>query len=159
MNVIAERYKSLTEREQKLVLLSTVVAVIALLYFGIWAPLNESIERERRLLSSQQALLEWVEDTVTRARQLRAGSGANKAFSGSLAQAVNRMSAQHNIAITRMQPQDEELQVWVDEAPFNDVLAWLQSMEKSGILILQADITEANTPGYINIRRLQLGKA
>jgi general secretion pathway protein M len=58
-----------------------------------------------------------------------------------------------------MQPQGAELQVWVDQAPFNDVLAWLQSMESMGVVILQADIAEADDAGYIKIRRLQLGRS
>ena len=58
-----------------------------------------------------------------------------------------------------MQPQDDELQVWIDQAPFNDVLEWLKTLEGMGIVIIQADIAEADDPGYIKVRRLQLGKA
>jgi general secretion pathway protein M len=63
------------------------------------------------------------------------------------------------IAISRMQPQGDELQVWIDQAPFNDVLSWLQSLEKTGISILDIDIAESNLPGQVKIRRLKLGKS
>ena len=98
-----------------------------------------------------------MQENAVRAQQLRRTSG-NKVFSGSLPQAVNTSSARFNIAIARMQPQDDEIQVTVDEAPFNDVLGWLQNMEEMGILILQADLAEGNAPGMVRIRRLQLGK-
>jgi general secretion pathway protein M len=104
-------------------------------------------------------LLVWVKDSAARAQQLRRSSGGKRTFSGSLPQAVNRTTAQHDIAISRMQPQGDELQVWVDQAPFNSVLEWLKAMENMGVIILQADIAEADAPGYIKIRRLQLGKA
>lgn len=159
MNAVIEKYRALTEREQRLVQLSAIVVIIAIFYFAIWSPLTTSIERQRALLDSQQELLVWVKDSARRAQQLRRSQGAGTAFSGSLPQAVNRTTAQHNIAIARMQPQGEEIQVWVDQAPFNDVLEWLQSMEQIGIIILQADMTEADSEGYIKIRRLQLGKA
>lgn len=159
MNAMMEKYRALTEREQRLVLLSGIVVLIAIFYFAIWSPLTTSIERQRSLLDSQQELLVWVKDSARRAQQLRRSQGAETAFSGSLPQAVNRATAQYNIAIARMQPQGEEIQVWVDQAPFNDVLEWLQSMEQIGIIILQADMTEADSEGYIKIRRLQLGKA
>ena len=101
----------------------------------------------------------WVKDSAARAQQLRRVSGSEKNFSGSLPQAVNRTTAKHDIAISRMQPQNDELQIWVDQAPFNDVLEWLKSMENMGVVILQADITTADAEGFIKIRRLRLGKA
>jgi general secretion pathway protein M len=58
-----------------------------------------------------------------------------------------------------MQPQGDELQVWVDQAPFNDVLSWLQSLEKSGVIIMDIDLAETGDPGLVKIRRLKLGKS
>ncbi|WP_394222265.1 type II secretion system protein GspM [Alteromonas gracilis] len=159
MNALLEKYKALTEREQKLVVVSAVVVVIALFYFTIWSPLNSALDKEKQLLDNQQSLLVWVKDSAARAQQLRRSSSGKRAFSGSLPQAVNRTTAQHDIEIARMQPQGDELQVWVDQAPFNSVLDWLKAMENMGVVILQADIAEADAPGYIKIRRLQLGKA
>ena len=159
MKALLEKYKALTEREQKLVIASAIMVLVALFYFIIWAPLNAALDREQKLLDNQQSLLVWVKDTAARAQQLRRSTGGKQAFSGSLPQAVNRTTSQHDIAISRMQPQGEELQVWVDQAPFNNVLAWLKAMESMGVVILQADIAEADVKGHIKIRRLQLGKA
>ncbi|WP_334019548.1 type II secretion system protein M [Alteromonas sp. S015] len=159
MSALIEKYKALTEREQKLVLVSAVLLIIALFYFAVWSPLNAALDKQRQLLDNQQSLLVWVKDSAARAQQLRRISGGKRVFSGSLPQVVNRTTAQHDIAISRMQPQGDELQVWVDQAPFNSVLDWLKTMENMGVIILQADIAEADAPGYIKIRRLQLGKA
>ena len=154
---LMEKYRQLNEREQRLVLISGVVLIIALFYWVIWQPLSNSLEQQQARLESQSELLLWVQENAVRAQQLRRTSG-NKVFCGSLPQAVNASSARFNIAIARMQPQDDEIQVTVDEAPFNDVLGWLQNMEEMGILILQADLAEGNAPGMVRIRRLQLGK-
>ncbi len=159
MNVIMQKYRALTDREQMLVLVSGVVIVIAFLYWGIFAPLNAGIDREQTRLVSQQKLLEWVSERTAKAQQLRRAAGTSNLFTGSLPQAVNSTSSRFNIAISRMQPQGEELQVWVDQAPFNEVLNWLQTLESMGIVILNADIAEADASGQVKIRRLQLGKA
>ncbi|MFT6895813.1 MAG: general secretion pathway protein M [Paraglaciecola sp.] len=159
MNKIKQKYSQLTEREQRLVLLSMVVMVIGLFYWLVWAPLNYSIATNQKAVTQQQQLLTWVQKNAGRAIQLRSAKGVGGNFNGSLPQAVNQTAAQVNIAISRMQPQGEELQVWVDQAPFNDVLSWLQALEKMGIIILDLDITEADVVGHIKIRRLKLGKS
>ncbi|MDO6566876.1 type II secretion system protein M [Alteromonas sp. 1_MG-2023] len=159
MNALISKFKALTEREQILVMISAVVVVIGLFYFLVWSPLNASLHQQKQLLDNQQSLLVWVKDSAVRAQQLRRSSNTTAPFRGSLPQAVNRTTSRHSIDISRMQPQDDELQVWIDEAPFNDVLEWLKTLEGMGIVIIQADIAEADNPGYIKVRRLQLGKA
>lgn len=159
MNTLTEKFKGLTEREQRLVIVSAVVVAVAIFYFAIWSPINYALTQQQLLRDNQQQLLAWVQESAARAKQLRRSSSTTKTLSGSLPQAVNRTTTRHNIEISRMQPQGDELQVWVDQAPFNDVLAWLKTMESMGVVILQADIAEADAAGYVKIRRLQLGKA
>ena len=159
MNALLSKYKALTEREQILVIFSIIMLVIAFFYFIIWSPLNNALQQQKQLLDNQQDLLVWVKDSAARAQQLRRSSKSSQPLKGSLPQVVNRTTSQHNIEISRMQPKGEELQVWIEEAPFNSVLEWLKALEDAGVAILQADIVESDTTGYIKIRRLQLGKA
>jgi general secretion pathway protein M len=159
VNKLKQTYKQLSEREQRLVLISAMVMVVGFFYWVIWAPLNQSLETDRKAIAAQQELLTWVQKNANRAIQLRGASSGTKSFSGSLPQAVNQTAERLNIAISRMQPQGEELQVWVDQAPFNDVLSWLQALEEMGVSILDLDIADANIPGQVKIRRLKLAKS
>ena len=101
----------------------------------------------------------WIQQNALKAIQLSSGANTKAAFTGSLPQAVNQTANRLQIAISRMQPQGEELKVWVDQAPFNDVLSWLQTMENQGIRIITVDLTEADAPGLVKVRSLQLGKS
>jgi len=157
MDKLKSTFLQLSEREQRLVIISAVLVLVAIFYWGIWSPLNTSIERGQTAVKNQTELLDWVQKNANRAAQLRASGGKNASFSGSLPQAVNQSASRMNIAISRMQPQGEELQVWIDQAPFNDILSWLQSLEKSGVSILDIDIVESDLPGQVKIRRLKLG--
>jgi general secretion pathway protein M len=159
MNKLKAYYVQLSDREQRLVLLSAVLLVIAVFYWGLWSPLSQSVERGQTALNSQQELLLWVQKNANRAKQLQGSAGQNAQLTGSLAQEVNQSASRLNITISRMQPQGDELQVWVDQVPFNDVLSWLQSMESKGVVILDVDVAETSAPGQIKIRRLKLGKA
>lgn len=158
MNMLKQKFSQLTEREQRLVVISAVVVVVGMFYWLVWAPLNHAIERDQKAVIAQKTLLSWVQKNANRAMQLRAAQGVVVGFNGSLAQAANQTAARANIAIARMQPQGDELQVWVDQASFNGVLDWLKSMEEMGISILDVDIAESDAPGEVKVRRLKLGK-
>ena len=158
MNKLIQTFHQLSEREQRLVIISAVVVVVGIFYWLIWSPLNQSLESDRKAVTAQQELLAWVQKNANRAAQLRGSAGKNAVFTGSLPQVVNQTAARLKIAISRMQPQGEELQVWVDQAPFNDVLSWLQALEKEGVVIKDIDIADADSPGMVKIRRLKLGK-
>ena len=158
MNKLIQTFHQLSEREQRLVMISAVVVVVGIFYWLIWSPLNQSLETDHKAVTAQQELLAWVQKNANRAAQLRGSAGKNAVFTGSLPQVVNQTAARLKIAISRMQPQGEELQVWVDQAPFNDVLSWLQALEKVGVVIKDIDIADADSPGMVIIRRLKLGK-
>ncbi|MDB4327059.1 type II secretion system protein M [bacterium] len=159
MDKLKSTFLQLSEREQRLVIISAVLVIVAIFYWGIWSPLNTSLERGQTAVNNQTELLAWVQKNANRAAQLRRSGDNNTRFSGSLPQAVNQSASRMKIAISRMQPQGDELQVWIDQAPFNDILSWLQSMEKTGVSILDIDITESDLPGQVKIRRLKLGKS
>lgn len=159
MDKLKSTFLQLSEREQRLVIISAVLVLVAIFYWGIWSPLNTSIEKGQTAVKNQTELLDWVQKNANRAVQLRSSGGNNSAFTGSLPQAVNQSASRMQIVISRMQPQGDELQVWIDQAPFNDLLGWLQSLEKTGVSILDIDIAESDLPGQVKIRRLKLGKS
>jgi general secretion pathway protein M len=158
VNKLIQTFHQLSQREQRLVMISAAVVVVGIFYWLIWSPINESLETDRKAVAAQQELLSWVQKNANRAAQLRGSAGKNAVFTGSLPQIVNQTAARLKIAISRMQPQGDELQVWVDQAPFNDVLSWLQALEKVGVEIKDIDIADADLPGMVKIRRLKLGK-
>ncbi|WP_296052379.1 type II secretion system protein M [uncultured Alteromonas sp.] len=158
MNALKQKFTALTEREQRLVVLSGVVIVLGIFYWGLWAPLNQSISQQSQLLETNKKLVSWVEEQSQKAAQLRRTQSAPKRVSGSLPQLVTSTSSNHSLSISRMQPQGDEIQVWIDEAPFNNLVSWLNELETRGIVIEQLDVAEANTPGIIKVRRLVLTK-
>lgn len=158
MQALLDRYKALTEREQIILMVAAVFVVVGLFYFVIWSPLSTNIEQRQAQIDRDQDLLAWVQQSTQRAIQLRRSNGGQRTFNGSLPQAVNSTTNRFNIAISRMQPQGDELQVWVDQVPFDAMLDWINALENMGVVVLQVDVTEAEAPGQIKIRRLQLGK-
>ena len=158
MNALKQKFTALTEREQRLVVLSGLVILLGIFYWGLWAPLNQSISQQSQLLESNKKLVSWVEEQGQKAAQLRGTQSSPRRVTGSLPQLVTSTSSNHSLSISRMQPQGDEIQVWIDEAPFNSLMGGLNELETRGIVIEQLDVAETNAPGMIKVRRLVLTK-
>lgn len=151
-------WQQLNNREQQLVLVMSVVMAIFILYSLIWQPLNQSLVDGKAKLSRQQALLTWVEEGSERYLQAKRAGAASRS-NASLSSIINRTSRQSNITITRMQPQGDELQVWIDEISFNRLLTWLEMLaSREGLQVKNIDLSKTEQPGVVRVRRLQLGK-
>ena len=90
MDKLKSMFLQLSEREQRLVIVSAVLVFIAIFFWGVWKPLNTSIERDRVAVKNQTELLVWVQKNANKAMQLRRSGGKSASLNGSLPQAVNK---------------------------------------------------------------------
>ena len=158
LSAIKVWWQGLNLREQRLVLVMGSAFSIFLLYSLVWQPLNDNLADTKKRLASRQALLTWVVDNTTRYQSIQS-TGSNKQSSGSLSSIINRTANQQQLTITRMQPQGEMLQVWLDSAPFTQLLFWLENLANNEGLQVQAiDLTKGDNLGEVRVRRLQLAK-
>jgi len=152
-------WQQLKSSEQRIVTLLGCVVVIFLFYFVIWQPLGNSINKTQQKLARQQALLTYVEESTQRYQQSKK-SGASNRSNGSLSSIVNSTASRHSISIARLQPQGDDLQVWIDEVPFTQLLSWLEFLANNeGLLVKGIDLSKADRKGVVKVRRLQLGKS
>jgi general secretion pathway protein M len=151
-------WQGLNLREQRLVLVMATAVSVFLLYSFIWQPLNENLEKKERTLASRQALLTWVTENTARYKNVKLNGGVNKS-SGSLSSIINRTANQQKLTITRLQPQGDNVQVWLDSAPFTQLLFWLEHLANNENLQVQAiDLAQGAKQGEVRVRRLQLSR-
>jgi general secretion pathway protein M len=151
-------WQGLNIREQRLVLLMGAATSVFLFYSLIWQPLNESLVKTQQTLTSRQALLTWVTENTARYQNVKSTDGS-KQSNGSLSSIVNRTANQQQLTITRMQPQGDNLQVWLDSASFTQLLFWLEHLANNENLQVQAiDLAQGDKQGEVRVRRLQLGR-
>ena len=148
----------LNSREQRLIGSLAGVVTVFIFYSLIWQPLNESLEKGQKKLTRQQELLAFV-STETQRYKAEKKNSATQASSGSLSSIINRSARQQAITITRIQPQSNSVQVWIDNIAFSQLLAWLEQLaNKEGIQVDTIDLTKGEQPGQVRVKRLQLGK-
>jgi len=151
-------WQGLNLREQRLVIAMGSAFSLFLLYSLVWQPLNDNLADTTKRLASRQALLTWVTDNTARYQSVQKSGGVKKS-TGSLSSIVNRTANGQQLTITRMQPQGDSLQVWLDSAPFTQLLFWLEHLANNEGLQVQAiDLTQSDNEGEVRVRRLQLSK-
>lgn len=153
-----ERWLQLNLREQRLVIAMISVVVVFILYSAVWSPLNSNIDKATTKIKRQHSLLAFVKEGTARYKSALGAANTNNRNS-SLSSVVNQTAAQHQISISRMQPQGSDLQVWIDEVSFNQFIAWLDTLSTSQkVFVRSIDIKQGDNEGMVNVRRLQLGK-
>ncbi|ABV38951.1 general secretion pathway M protein [Shewanella sediminis HAW-EB3] len=151
-------WNGLILREQQLVGTCAVVLVIGIFYWGIWTPIsNAEIDAERRL-QAQESTLNFVKQTANKIAGLKQ-SGTQSKFNGSLSAAVNLSAGAFGLEITRMQPQGNKIQLWMDDVPFDALLGYLNELvQEKGLSLDSIDLAESDVPGLVRVRRIQLSQ-
>ncbi|TAA46077.1 MULTISPECIES: type II secretion system protein GspM [Corallincola] len=157
MNALKTYLDGLDVREKQLLAMAAVAVVVAIFYWGFWSPLNNAVADEQQALSSAESRLAEMKRAAVEVVNLRASTGKGNVRSGSLSSIVNRTAKAQKVVIARIQPQGEDLQVWIDRVAFNDFLRWLQILKQQyGIDVGSLDLTSEQETGVVRIRRLQL---
>ncbi|OCA63328.1 type II secretion protein M [Aeromonas piscicola] len=153
-------WRSISAREQRLVVVGGSCLLIGLCYWIVWQPIaNRIAERERQVLSQQQTLA-WLKEKGEEVLAMQGGQGRQIDTSGTLEGVVNRTAFNQKIKIARLQPQGQELQVWIDTVQFDDLLIWLASLaDQHGVQVQVIEVARENlAPGLVKVRRLQLSR-
>ncbi|MGE6108123.1 GspM family type II secretion system protein ExeM [Aeromonas sobria] len=153
-------WRGLSAREQRLLAVGGSVLLIGLFYWLVWQPLGNRIEERERQVKSQQQTLIWLKEKGEQVLAAQAGSGRDLDLGGTLDGVVNRTAFNHKIKIARLQPQGQELQVWIDQVAFDDLLMWLAELaDKYGVKVEVIEVAREQLPaGMVKVRRLQVSR-
>lgn len=150
-------WEGASEREQKMVLASAVVVLIALVYFLLWQPLASEMETKQQALERAEQTLSWVENSSS--KLIIAGVGGNKKSSrkSDLSQLINRTAKRYQVNISRIQSRDGRVDVWINRVEFKQFVDWLTKLENQyQVHIENVDINRGKEKGLIKVSRLSL---
>jgi len=86
-----------------------------------------------------------------------AESGGAVKQQGSLTDVVSQTARTYQVQVSRMQPQNDQLQLSVDDLPFDQLLRWLHDLQfQQGVTLVQLDIAQAEVAGQVRVRRMVL---
>ena len=144
-------FTGLTQREQLSLLIMGSAVALYLAFVIFIAPLSQA--RDRMVVQNRGVAesLQRVEVLVSQILHLReTGNGSSTNLN--LTSLVNRSTSSYQLQVNRLQPNSRgELQVRLENAVFDDLIAWLYQVEyKEGLRVLETSITQAGTVGRVN---------
>lgn len=151
LKLLRARYDSLEARDQKALVIAVVFSAALVLYFGMWVPANEFLAEKRADRDRQLTLVQYMRSTEKEARAL--GGKRAGAPGGQLISHVSRTAQEYGIPPNRLQPEgSDSVSVWFDNVAFDDLVRWLESQSKQGVLVRQVSIDRQDQPGKVNAR-------
>ncbi|WP_333606953.1 type II secretion system protein M [Arsukibacterium sp.] len=142
----------LASREQRLLLWAGVVVVLGMFYWLVWQPLHQSRANNELALQQAQRQLMQLQQLIPQIQQANAGSAR---VGGSLAQIVSNSARSHGIRVSRMQPQNEQLQLVLDDVAFEQLLSWLYQLQyQNAVKLINLDLSNTDKSGIVRVRRM-----
>lgn len=153
-------FAQLNQREQMSVLALGLAVALYLIYVLLWSPLaskRDSLEVQNHNVAGT---LQRVDAMVSELLHLR-DTGVQAGSRRNLTSLINQSTSRMQLQVSRLQPNSRgEIQVRMENAAFDDVLAWLHEMEyREGLLVREVSITQAGAVGRVNatVRIAQAG--
>lgn len=145
-------WTGLQQREQRLVAGAAVVVVVGLFYWLLWQPLHQAKQTQQQKLQTAQRQLSQLQQLIP---QLKAAGAATARSGGSLAQIISNSARSGGINVSRMQPQNDQLTLVLEDVSFEQLLSWLHALQyQHGIKLVNVDLATADKPGIVRVRRM-----
>ncbi len=150
-------FDNLSLRERALVLGGGLLGLILFYWLLVWEPMVRQSAQLEAGIQEQARVLGTLHQAAEQVRVLRAqGGSAPQQSRRSLLAVVDGSSKQAGISeqIKRMQPEGQKsVRLWMDDAPFDDLLRWLDQLEaQHGIRATAASIDRQDRSGTVKVR-------
>ena len=144
-------FAGLTQREQLSLLIMGLAVALYLIFVLFMAPLSQARDSMAMQNRGVEESLQRVDVLVSQILHLRE-TGNGSTTSRNLTSLVNRSTSSHQLQVNRLQPNSRgELQVRLENAVFDDLIAWLHQIEYTERLrVLETSITQAGSAGRVN---------
>lgn len=147
----------LPARDRMALKVLAIVLALLILFFAIWQPASAYMREQEELLDQRIELLKLVRSNsaVLAAMSTSSPSAQTPSLnSQQLVSSVTNLAQRQGVALKRFEPSGErELKVWVDDAAFDKVVAWLMELKtRLGVEVEQISLERQEKPGLVSAR-------
>lgn len=150
-------WTTISEREQQLVMVSGVVFLVGILYWGIFSPLNTNrADAQLKLERAEQTLI-WTQEKATEIIKL-GGSKKREIQKTNLSRLMTQTAKKYQIKFTRLVDKKETVNVSMEDVEFNKLENWMAYLKlKYSVVVVDIELTKSKNNGYVIVNRLSLG--
>jgi len=157
MNGLQRTWHNLSLRDQRILVLGSLIALAILIYAFVWSPLQKNLKQLRPLVVSQSSDFAWMQQQAAMIRQLNQAGQSKKSINAlPLLTVVDQTAKAQKIRdkIKQIQPGKESgtAKIWFDKVIFEDWLRWLDKTSAQGIDVTRVSITKSAEYPKVNIR-------
>jgi general secretion pathway protein M len=147
------RWRQLNGRDQAMLALLGAVLLLYVSYLALWRPLAAANRHLRQQNLAAADSLGAVTQLAAQYRELQKNQGAQRARSENLTQLIDRSVAANQLHMSRFQPgSGGDVQVRLDNAPFDQVLRWLYQLESAeAVTIRELAVAPGAGSGLVNV--------
>ena len=144
-------------RERWLLTGAGLFLLLLMLWLLLWEPLSVKRQQLTQRIESQQTTLLAMQEIAQRAAMLTAtGQDPGQVSDGTLLGLADRTVRAGGLAgsLRRIEPEGERrVRVWLDQAPFDQTVGWLQSIAaEHGVGVIDANLSAGEQPGLVNLQ-------
>lgn len=152
-------FAQFSPRDQLSLLALAAALCLYLFYQLAWAPLGHARDEMARRNESVAESLQRVDSMVSELVQLRDQGSGSSGAQRNLTALVNQSTAAAGLSVSRLQPNSRgEIQVRLESAAFDELLAWLHQIEvNEGLLVREVSVSQSGTVGRVNAT-IQIGQ-
>jgi general secretion pathway protein M len=151
-------FLSLTQRERIMVQAAVSVIVVFTCYLLIIEPISNNYTKNKKNVASATETLEWMKAAAREVKELGGGhllqaDPKGKQLTLSI---VDRSARKAGLAsvMKRVQPEgDSGVRVWFENAPFDELIRWLATIESQHDLsVNEINVEQTESTGRVNVR-------
>ncbi|MBW4933083.1 type II secretion system protein GspM [Marinobacter sp. F4206] len=154
------QYDQMPRRDQQALAVLAVAILVGILYFAVWSPASNFHNAAVAERQNAAELLAWMEANESTIKRLGAPGGqsgqgsADVADGRALMALVTGSAREAGLSLQRFEPSGENaIRVWLEDAPFADVAAWLERLSSGhGVIVDQAAMDRSDEPGRVSVR-------
>ena len=142
-------------KDRRALLLLTLFLAAIILIYAVLLPAHRYADEAAELHQQRAEILTWMQANEADARRLQTQPTKDTNPGGqSLLSLATRHAQSNNLSFKRFEPFGEGgLRVWLDNAPFNNLLQWLtQLQQQNGVLVKQVSIDRATQAGRVSAK-------
>lgn len=158
-----EWWISLSERERLMLGAGGLLLLLGALYVILWASFFSRLAALRLTVPAKRSELAWMREAAAEVALLRptGQGGAATHVGGSIMALIDQTAKQEKLGgkLKRIEPDGENgAKVWVEEAPFDDIMRWVALLESKYAIRATAFSAESLAgSGFVKVRLTLVG--